>query len=72
MAEPQRFPFGPTSHPPRFDPSHVVGLARLSRVIAGSVEVLYLVVTGDLSGGTFLVGYLLPTPLATRWEAWRW
>jgi formate/nitrite transporter FocA (FNT family) len=41
--------------------TYVVGLARLSHVIAGSVEVLYLVTTGALPAGAFLASYLLPT-----------
>lgn len=41
----------------------VVGLARLSRVIAGSVEVLYLVSRGVLPATAFLGHYLVPTLL---------
>ncbi len=39
----------------------VVGLAELSHIIAGSVEVLFLVVTGGLSIGGYLLDYMLPT-----------
>jgi formate/nitrite transporter FocA (FNT family) len=41
--------------------TYVVGLARLSHVIAGSVEVLYLVTTCALPVRAFLGSYLLPT-----------
>jgi formate/nitrite transporter FocA (FNT family) len=38
----------------------LVGAAELSHVIAGSVEVLWLVVSGELSPGGFVVRFLLP------------
>ncbi len=41
--------------------TYVVGLARLSHVIAGSVEVLYLVSSGGLPFGAFVANYLVPT-----------
>ena len=41
--------------------TYLVGLAGLSHVIAGSVEVLYLVVTGDAAWGVYLGEYLAPT-----------
>lgn len=41
--------------------TYVVGLARLSHVIAGSVEVLYVVVSGQLPVWAFLGHYLAPT-----------
>ncbi len=40
--------------------TYLVGLAALAHVIAGSVEVLYLVAAGDLSPGGYLA-YFLPT-----------
>ncbi|WP_084474442.1 formate/nitrite transporter family protein [Deinococcus pimensis] len=39
----------------------LVGLGEFSHVIAGSVEVLYLVTTGALSFWAYLSGYLVPT-----------
>ncbi len=41
--------------------TYVVGLARLSHVIAGSVEVLYLVSIGALPFAAFFTNYLVPT-----------
>ncbi|MGI8748326.1 MAG: formate/nitrite transporter family protein [Deinococcus sp.] len=41
----------------------VVGLAEFSHIIAGSVEVLYLVGTGALSFGKYLLAYMVPTLL---------
>ncbi|HEX9050791.1 MAG TPA: formate/nitrite transporter family protein [Anaeromyxobacter sp.] len=38
----------------------LVGAGEFSHSIAGSVEVLYLVVTGQVGPGTFLGGFLLP------------
>jgi formate/nitrite transporter FocA (FNT family) len=38
----------------------LVGAAELSHVVAGTVEVLYLVVQGELPFGRFLIGFLLP------------
>jgi formate/nitrite transporter FocA (FNT family) len=43
--------------------TYVVGLAGLTHVIAGSVEVLFLVAIGDKSWGAYAAGYLLPTLL---------
>jgi formate-nitrite transporter family protein len=43
--------------------TYVVGLARLSHVIAGSVEVLYLVLSGGASAWQYLAFYLAPTLL---------
>lgn len=40
--------------------TYVVGLGAFSHIIAGSVEVLYLVVTGELSFTHYLGSYLLP------------
>ncbi len=40
--------------------TYVVGLGSFSHVIAGSVEVLYVVVSGHLSFGAFFVNYLIP------------
>lgn len=40
--------------------TYVVGLASLSHIIAGSVEVFYLVATGALSFGAYLEKFLLP------------
>lgn len=41
--------------------SYLVGIGGFAHVIAGSVEVLYAVVTGDASRGAYLGGYLVPT-----------
>lgn len=41
--------------------TYLVGLAGLSHIIAGSVEVLYLVVTGGVSVGQYLLQFMLPT-----------
>jgi formate/nitrite transporter FocA (FNT family) len=38
-----------------------VGLAGLTHIIAGSVEVLYLVMTGDLNWFAYAGGYMVPT-----------
>ena len=38
----------------------LVGAGEFSHVIAGSVEVLYLAVTGQIGVGTFLGGFLVP------------
>lgn len=43
--------------------TYVVGIAKLSHVIAGSVEVLYVVTSGDLAWHQYVLGYLLPTLL---------
>jgi formate-nitrite transporter family protein len=40
--------------------TYVVGLAGLTHVIAGSVEVLYLVMTGTKSWMSYAGGYFLP------------
>jgi formate/nitrite transporter FocA (FNT family) len=40
--------------------TYVVGLGGFSHIIAGSVEVLYVVATGGLTWGQYLAGYLLP------------
>ena len=40
--------------------TYVVGIGSFSHIIAGSVEVLYLVVTGQLSFVHYLGSYLLP------------
>ena len=40
-----------------------MGLAGLSHIIVGSVEVLYLVVTGMASVGDYLAGFMIPTLL---------
>jgi formate/nitrite transporter FocA (FNT family) len=40
--------------------TYVVGLAAFSHIIAGSVEVLYLVMIGQESFARFLMGFLLP------------
>jgi formate/nitrite transporter FocA (FNT family) len=40
--------------------TYIVGLGSFSHIIAGSVEVLYLVTTGQLSFGHYLGWYLLP------------
>lgn len=41
--------------------TYIVGLARLTHVVAGSVEVLFLVMTGAKSWLAFAGGYLVPT-----------
>ncbi|HSV16102.1 MAG TPA: hypothetical protein VLI90_17710, partial [Tepidisphaeraceae bacterium] len=41
--------------------TYIVGLGQLTHIIAGSVEVLYLVATGGMSEWTYLGGYMLPT-----------
>jgi formate/nitrite transporter FocA (FNT family) len=41
--------------------TYVVGLAGLTHIVAGSVEILYLVVLGERSWWAFLSGYMLPT-----------
>jgi formate-nitrite transporter family protein len=40
--------------------TYMVGLGSFSHIIAGSVEVLYVVATGGLSWAQYLGGYLLP------------
>ena len=44
-----------------FVPTYVVGLGSFTHVIAGSVEVLFLVMTGSLPWSTFALTYLIPT-----------
>ena len=41
--------------------TYIVGLASLTHIIAGSVEVLFLVMVGVKSWGAIAFGYLLPT-----------
>ena len=41
----------------------LVGLGGFSHIVAGSLEVLYTVITGDASWGSYLKGYMLPTLL---------
>lgn len=43
--------------------TYFVGLAQFTHVIAGSIEVLFLVFTGALSWGHWAWGYMLPTLL---------
>jgi formate/nitrite transporter FocA (FNT family) len=43
--------------------TYIVGLGNFSHVIAGSVEVLFLVTTGQLGWGSYLGGFLLPALL---------
>ncbi len=40
--------------------TYVVGLGSFSHIIAGSVEVLYVVASGHMSVGAYLLAYLLP------------
>jgi formate/nitrite transporter FocA (FNT family) len=40
--------------------TYIVGLGELTHVIAGSTEVLYLVMTGEASWWRFLSGYMIP------------
>ena len=42
-------------------PTYIVGLAGLTHVIAGSVEVLFLVMTGARPWTSYVGGYLVPT-----------
>jgi formate-nitrite transporter family protein len=39
----------------------IVGVAGMAHIIAGSTEVLYLVVTGAIGFGTYLADYMVPT-----------
>lgn len=41
--------------------TYVVGLAGLTHIIAGSVEVLYLVMLGSISWWSYVTGYMAPT-----------
>jgi formate/nitrite transporter FocA (FNT family) len=41
--------------------TYIVGLAGLTHIIAGSVEVLFLVMVGYKTFWSILVGYMLPT-----------
>jgi formate-nitrite transporter family protein len=41
--------------------TYIVGLASLTHIIAGSVEVLFLVMVGAKSWGSVVAGYMLPT-----------
>jgi formate-nitrite transporter family protein len=41
--------------------TYIVGLASLTHIIAGSVEVLFLVMVGAKSWGSVALGYMLPT-----------
>jgi formate/nitrite transporter FocA (FNT family) len=41
--------------------TYIVGLASLTHIIAGSVEVLFLVAVGAKSWGSVALGYMLPT-----------
>ena len=41
--------------------TYLVGLGEMSHVIAGSVETLFLVTTGELPFAGYLLGYMLPT-----------
>ena len=43
--------------------TYLVGLAGLSHIIAGSVEALYVVLTGDFSWGAYWGRFALPTLL---------
>ena len=43
--------------------TYVVGLAELTHIIAGSVEVLFLAMVGDRSWWSVVIGYLIPTLL---------
>ena len=41
--------------------TYLVGVAGLTHIIAGSVEVLFLVMTGRMTWFGYLGGYMLPT-----------
>jgi formate/nitrite transporter FocA (FNT family) len=43
--------------------TYLVGLGGLAHIIVGSVEVLYLVVTGDVSIATYFTGFMFPALL---------
>jgi len=43
--------------------TYMVGLAKLTHVVAGSTEVLFLVMKGEISWGASMVGYILPSLL---------
>jgi formate/nitrite transporter FocA (FNT family) len=43
--------------------TYIVGLAGLTHIIAGSVEVLFLVAKGDVSWWSYAAGYMTPTLL---------
>ncbi len=43
--------------------TYLVGLGGLAHIIVGSVEVLYLVVTGAVSIGTYFTGFMVPALL---------
>ena len=43
--------------------TYLIGIGQLTHVIAGSVNVLYLVVAGELSVGGYLLRFMLPTLL---------
>jgi len=43
--------------------TYVVGLAGLTHIIAGSVEILYLVMVGACSWWSYITGYMIPTLL---------
>jgi formate/nitrite transporter FocA (FNT family) len=49
-----------TSIPVIFILTYVVGLGGFTHIIAGSTEVLYLVMTGSLSWWSFITGYMIP------------
>ena len=41
-------------------PTYIVGLAGLTHVIAGSIEMLFLVMIGEVAWTHYLVGYFMP------------
>ena len=43
--------------------TYLVGLGGLAHIIVGSVEVLYLVLTGAASVGTYFTGFMIPALL---------
>jgi len=43
--------------------TYLVGIGGLAHIIVGSVEVLYLVVTGAASVGTYFIGFMIPALL---------
>jgi formate-nitrite transporter family protein len=43
--------------------TYMVGLAKLTHVVAGSTEVLFLVMKGEISWGASVAGYILPSLL---------
>jgi formate/nitrite transporter FocA (FNT family) len=41
--------------------TYIVGVAKLSHIIAGSVDTMYLAFTGDISWAAYATGFLVPS-----------